>query len=274
MRPRKAGGASSGAPDQPPAPAAPVVATAAPPLPPVAESVLALGHIAVRAWGGKDGFPEVLSANGACIGKAARRRLGERARRERTRLPRRSAAVANTAMYPDPPTGSGEVLLVSLHNYRVVALLGLEKLSLVTVGVVVDTGAGPNLVRRSALAPCWLRQKVPSNKDEQVRLRGANNARLRTRGTATLCLQTGARIVPMTCLVDEDLSVLVLLGFRLIDDNAHAILPQDLSIRGTDGSVTAILRKQLDDGDRSMGVSCVRRSSCKTRLPPSAATVV
>jgi len=38
-----------------------------------------------------------------------------------------------------------------------VASLGLDKLSLVAFGVVLDTGAGPNLVLRNALAPDWLR---------------------------------------------------------------------------------------------------------------------
>ena len=64
------------------------------------------------------------------------------------------------------------------------------------------------------------------------------------------------------------------MGCTFIDGNAHAILPQDRSIRWTDGSVTAILRGPLDDGDRSMGVSCVLRATHKTRLPPSAASVV
>jgi len=38
------------------------------------------------------------------------------------------------------------VLLFSLHNYRIVSSLGLDKLSLRAFGVVVDTKAGPN---------CW-----------------------------------------------------------------------------------------------------------------------
>ena len=123
------------------------------------------------------------------------------------------------------------MLLFRLHNYRIVASLGLDKLSLVAVGVVVDTGAGPNLVRRSALARGWLRQVVTSKEEEQVRLRDDNKARLRTSGTVTLWLQTGARIVPVTFLVVDDLSVPVILGCTFIDDNAHAILPQDRSIR-------------------------------------------
>jgi len=78
----------------------------------------------------------------------------------------------------------------------------------------------------------------------------------------------------VTFLVVDDLSVPVILNCTFIDDNAHAILPQDRSIRWTDGSVTAILRRPLDDGDRSMGVSCVLRATCKARLPPSAASVL
>jgi len=115
---------------------------------------------------------------------------------------------------------------------------------------------------------------VTSKKEEQVRLRDANNARLRASGTVTLWLQTGARIVSVPFLVVDDLSVPNILGCTFIDDNAHAILPQDRSIRWTDASVTAILRGPLDDGDRSMGVSRVLRSTHKKRIPPSAATVV
>jgi len=223
---------------------------------------------------GGDGIPADLPANGARTGPGPRRRLGGRAPRERTRFRRHAAAVADTTHAPGTPPRNGEVLLFSLHNYRIVASLGLDMLSLRAFGVVVDTGAGPNLVRRDALAPEWLRQVLTSKEEEQVRLRDANNARLRTSGTVTLWLQTGARIVPVPVLVVDDLSVPVILGCTFIDDNDHAILPQDRSIRWTDGSVTAILRGPLDDADRSMGVSCVLRATHKTRLPPSAATIV
>jgi len=87
-------------------------------------------------------------------------------------------------------------------------------------------------------------------------------------------LQTGARIVPLPFLVVDDLSVPGILGCAFIEGNAHAILRQDRSIRWADGSVTAIVRGPLDDGDRSMGVSCVLRATHKTRLPLTAASVV
>jgi len=211
-----------------------VATEAVPSSPPVAASVLALGHSDPRPWGGGDGIPADLPANGARTGPGLRRRLGVRAWRERTRFRRHAAAVADTTHAPGTPPWGGEVLLFSLHNYRIVASLGLEKLSLRPFGVVVDTGAGPILVRRDALAPEWLRQVVTSKEEEQVRLRDANNARLRTSGTVTLWLQTGARMVPVPFLVVDDLSILVILGCTFIDDNVHAILPQDRSIRWTD----------------------------------------
>jgi len=261
-------------PDRRPVPATPVATEAVPPSPPVAASVLALGHSDPRPWGGGDGIPADLPANGARTCQGLPRRLGGRARRERTSFLRHAAAVADTTQAQGTSSGGGEVLLFSLHNYRIVASLGLDKLSLLAFGVVVDTGAGPNLVRRNALAPDWLRQVITSKEEGQVCLRGANNVRLRTSGTGTLWLQTGARIVPVPFLVVDNLSAPVILGCTFINDNAHAILPQDRSIHWTDGFVTAILRGPSDDGDRSMGVSCVLRATHKTRLPQSAATVV
>jgi len=117
----------------------------------------------------------------------------------------------------------------------------------------------------------WYKFRIPT---EQVRLRDANNVRLSTSGTFTLWLQTGARIVSVPFLVVDDLSVPVTLGCTFIDDNANAIQPQDEAIRWKDESVRAILWGPLDDGDRSMGVSRALRLTHKTRLPPSAATVV
>jgi len=140
-------------PDRRPVPATPVASQAVPPSPPVAASVLALGHSDLRPWGGGDGIPADLPANGARTGQGLRPRLGGRARRDSTRFRRHAAAVADTTHAPGTPSRGGEVLLFSLHKYRIVASLGLYKLSLRAFGVVVDTGAGPNLVRRDALAP-------------------------------------------------------------------------------------------------------------------------
>ena len=252
----------------------PVATEAASPPQPIAASGLALGHSVPRPWGGRDGIPADAPANGARIGGGLRRRLGGRARRKRTRFRRHAAAVADFEGTLGTPPRGGKVLPFSLHNYRIVASLCLNKVSLVAFSVVVDTEAGPNLVRRNALSSDWLRHVGTSKEAEQVRLRDANNTPIRTSGTVTLWLQTGARIVRVAFLVVDALSVPVILGCTFSDGIAHAILPHDRSSRWMDGSVTAILRGPLDDGDRSMGLSCVLRATHKTRLPPSTASVV
>ena len=60
------------------------------------------------------------------------------------------------------------MLLFSLHNYRIAASLGLDKLFLVAFGNVVDTRVGLNMVRRNALAPDWLRRVVSSKEEAHV----------------------------------------------------------------------------------------------------------
>jgi len=116
----------------------------------------------------------------------------------------------------DTPSGGGDVLLLSLHNYHIVASLGLDEVCLAAFGVFMDTWAGPNLVRLSAIGPDWLHQVVVLKEEEQVRFRDANNTWLRTSGTVPLRLQTGARIVPVTFFFCDELSVSVILGCTFI----------------------------------------------------------
>jgi len=187
-RPGRGSSAAEEVPDRPTVLAAPGATETVPPSPPVAASVLALRHSDPRPWGGGDGIPADAPTNGTSTGEGLRRHLGGCARRKRTRFFHHAAAAEDPAGAPNTPSGGGEVLLFSLHNYRIVASLGLDKLSLVAFGVVVETGSGPILVRRSTLAPYWLRQEVTSKEEEQVRLRDANNARLRTSGSVTLWL--------------------------------------------------------------------------------------
>jgi len=66
-----------------------------------------------------------------------------------------------------PRPGAGKSYFLILHNYRIVASLGLDKLSLVALGVVLNTGVDPNLVRRNALSPDWFRQVVPPRRNSR-----------------------------------------------------------------------------------------------------------
>lgn len=132
--------------------------------------------------------------------------------------------------------------MLRLHIYRITASLGLFEMSLNALGMGVDTEAGPKLVRSATLSAEWLRQVGTSKEDEHVRLRYADNATPRTSGAVTLWLRKNAWVVHAFFLAFLELSLPVMLGFTFIDDNAHAILPQDWSISTTAGSVTAVLR--------------------------------
>ena len=208
--------ASSGSSDPAPAQAAPAVDPAPAPVLPVSASVLSLGHSAPRPLCGGDGIPRDPPADGARTRGGGRRRPGGRAQRERPRFRCHAAAVVESESQRGTRSDSGEVLLFSLHNNRIVASLGLEKLAHVALGVVVDTGAGPSVVYQSALVPGWLHQVVTSKEEEQARLRHANEARLRTSGTVALWLQAQARMFPGTVLVFDDLSVPVIRGCTFI----------------------------------------------------------
>ena len=268
-------------PARPPTPKLPVALPPARPAPPVAASVLDLDHSEPRPWGCGDGIPADTPANGARIGGRLQRPLGGRARRERIHFQRDAAAVADPADPPDAPSGGGEVLLFILHNYRIVASLGLDKLSFIALGVVVDKGAGPNLVRRRALAPDWLRQVVAPKEEEQVRLRDANNTRLRTSGTVTLWLQTSARIVPVAFLVVDDQLVPVIIGATPESSTRGAatampptaVEPPPASAMRPEGGATcqlvSVKRVAYLSRPRTMGVPVGPAPNSPAGLPPT-----
>lgn len=54
-----------------------------------------------------------------------------------------------------PSVGVGHVLL-TLENYKVSATLGVEPQSTRSYFLVLDTGAGPNLIRKDTLPDKWL----------------------------------------------------------------------------------------------------------------------
>ena len=47
--------------------------------------------------------------------------------------------------------------LLKTDHYKVISLIGISRVLMHTVDAVVDTGAGPNLVRESLLPPDWRR---------------------------------------------------------------------------------------------------------------------
>ena len=122
-------------------------------LPLVAASVLDPGHYESRPSGSGNGILVDGPTEGAPADVTPPRRLGWRSWRERARFRLHAAAIADPAGSAFSSPGVGEVPLFNLHKYHIVAMLGMKEMSVVALGMAVDTGAGLNLVHRNALSP-------------------------------------------------------------------------------------------------------------------------
>jgi len=166
-----------------------------------------------------------------------------------------------------------EILLGTLHNYRITASLGREASNLVATSVVVDTGAGASIISPEALPGGWDAAITPHPPGAGVRLRDANGNQLGTSGTISLLHRAGGLCVPCTVHVVASLSVPALLGCDFLDAHAHAILPSDRAVRWRDGTASAIVRGPNDKIDRRASTSRVLRLAYETKLAPRSATI-
>ena len=132
--------------------------------------------------------------------------------------------------------------LLKVDHYKIVSLMGLSRKVMQTVEAVLDTGAGPNLIRASILPKDWVRYKT----DEQdiPPIRDANDRRLKIEGVVRLYVDLGGQNLRLRFLVCKDLAVKAILGCDFIHRHVQAILPQRDEIILKDGGYAAILRKR------------------------------
>jgi len=174
---------------------------------------------------------------------------------------------------PAPATDDAEILLGTLHNYKITASLGRRASNMIATSVVVDTGAGASVIRPEVLPDGWDAAITPHPPGAGLRLRDANGNQLVTSGTISLLFRAGGLCVPCTFHVVASLSVPVLLGCDFLDAQAHAILPSDQAVRWRDGTASAIVRGPNDKIDRRATASRVLRLAYKTQLAPRSATI-
>ncbi|GAB0497902.1 hypothetical protein MMPV_009239 [Pyropia vietnamensis] len=139
--------------------------------------------------------------------------------------------------------GTGFVLF-TLENYKVSATLGVTPQSTKAYFPVLDTGAGPNLLRKDTLPDSWLTHvrviRGPTIKD-------ANGRIIRTTQAVTLMADIGNLTTEVDFLVCETLSVPCILGCSFINKHVEAIRPSKrvIDLHDADGSArgcTAIVR--------------------------------
>ena len=81
---------------------------------------------------------------------------------------------------PAPATEDAEILLGTLHNYKIPASLGRQASNMIATSVVVDTGAGASVIRPEVLPDGWDAAITPHPIGAGLRLRDANGNQLLT----------------------------------------------------------------------------------------------
>ena len=107
-----------------------------------------------------------------------------------------------------------------------------------TVNAVLDTGAGPNLIKESLLPNDW--QRYAQRVQSLPRIRDANNRRLSVEGTIAMIVDVGGQRLKASFLVCKDLAVPAILGCAFIQRFVEAILPQENKVVLKYGGAVAI----------------------------------
>ena len=128
--------------------------------------------------------------------------------------------------------------VLNADHYKVTVLMGCNLIQMQTVNAVLDTGAGPNLIRGSLLPNNW--QRYAQRAKSLPRIRDANNRLISVEGIIPMILDMGSQRLRASFLVCKDLAVPAILGCSFIQRFVEAILPQENKVILKYGGAVAI----------------------------------
>lgn len=144
------------------------------------------------------------------------------------------------------------ICYLSAWNYKVEALVGPTAETQVEQLTVIDTGAGPNLIRADLL-PDEALLKLDQSR-EMVNLASASNHRLQVMGITMLSVTIANHKARQQFIVVKRLGADVILGCTYIDAHINAIRPRQKVIELRNESIVPIRRRPhqvlLDRGTR------------------------
>ena len=130
--------------------------------------------------------------------------------------------------------------MMAKRNYKVYADLGYRHQFMVRKLSILDTGAGPNVIRKSELPTELLNHlefgPVPNVAD-------ANRNPIRILGIIRLLVRLGSHLSKVPFLVAEKLAAPVILGADFCDRYVEAIRPRKRVVELDDGSTVPIVRR-------------------------------
>lgn len=132
----------------------------------------------------------------------------------------------------------GSVHLFQSHNYKLGVSIGLTRAVLFPVRSVLDTGAGPNLVREDILPSGWDRLLIPNL--PLPRITNASGKRMPVKGVITLFVQVGNLVRRVRFYVTPGLGVPCILGCNFINLHVRSIHPKERRIDLIEGGSVAI----------------------------------
>ena len=173
---------------------------------------------------------------------------------------------------------------LSGFNYKVDARIGMGKKDAQRLLSVLDTGAGPNLIRLKCCPEQAL--KALDTQREIVNLRSASNHSLETIGVVHLTVTVGSHSARTPFVVVRNLGADVLLGCTYIDQNVETIKPRGRTVELINGDVVPVIRRQAlrpiesqlperkNVGPRAMSSFNGLRVSKTVIIPPQSETFV
>jgi hypothetical protein len=105
---------------------------------------------------------------------------------------------------------------------------------------ILDTGAGPNLIREDMLTEGWERYRIAEV--PAYKIVGAGGRRLNQKGFVTIFVQLGNLLTKVRFVVAAGLAADCILGCHFIDHHVKNILPREKRVTLMDDSVVSILK--------------------------------
>jgi hypothetical protein len=115
------------------------------------------------------------------------------------------------------------VALLKSRNYKFCVSVGLTRNVLHPIMAVLDTGAGPNLIREDLLPKNWEFYRIPGLPFPQIT--NASGRRIPARGFVQLQVQVGGLVRRVRFYVTPGLAVPCILGCNFINLHVKSILP-------------------------------------------------
>jgi hypothetical protein len=130
------------------------------------------------------------------------------------------------------------VHLFQSRKYKLYCSVGVIKAVLFPVRAVLDTGAGPYLVREDIMPKDWERWRVPNI--PLPRITKASSKKILAKGVIVLYVQLGTTVHRVRFYAAPGLTVPCILGCNFIYLHVKAILPKEKKVDLHDGASVAI----------------------------------